>query len=71
MTLLKQKDISKKTDQGMRYLCEYNCNYCGTVFEQEVYTVGAAELYGEGKHNITDQVVCPHCSNFLKSEVRK
>jgi rubredoxin len=43
-------------------LNKYYCGYCKYEFEQEVNTSGG------GKHSkISSQVICPACTNFLKT----
>ena len=41
---------------------EYTCLWCGTTFKRVV-----GKVYGKGKHNGSDQVKCPKCSNVLRT----
>jgi len=46
---------------------KYKCGYCkGYEFEQHI-----GFFNGNGKHNVSNQVKCPRCSNFLKNNEGK
>jgi len=44
-------------------LKDYFCLYCGYKFKHWVRTVS-----GNGKHNLTTQIMCPQCKNFLTTK---
>ena len=46
-------------------LINYCCGWCGTKFQQYICKSGKQ---GDRKHgDVSDQVQCPKCSNFLKT----
>ena len=58
------KPISKIWGEP-KTLNEYSCGWCGYKFKQYV---GKGGKQGEGKKgNISDQVRCKQCNNFIKS----
>lgn len=48
----------------------YNCCYCGHKFIQAVRKTNLPNVHNPKKpykHNVSDQVTCPNCENFLKT----
>jgi cytochrome c-type biogenesis protein CcmH/NrfF len=57
------KERGKKQDEN-KILMDYNCGYCGYGFHHYVFRI---EYEDTKRSNISTQVRCPKCKNFLKT----
>jgi len=61
MTLIKSKDVKIKDKDKSENT--YLCNWCSGEF-----TMVVGETSSPAKHsNVSSQVICPFCSNFIKT----
>lgn len=61
--LIQTKEV--KVDENSFFWNTYKCDFCKTEFERKV-----KRIFTEKKRsNISDQIVCHHCGNFIKTWV--
>ena len=67
MTLLRQRDNDKNDVVDVDYVC----NWCGYAFTLKVrrktgHAIGT-DKKSKHKGNVSTQVKCPYCENFIKT----